>query len=263
MKGKIYILKSPINGEIRYVGQTIQRLDRRLSTHIYDALYRNNGKYNIPKSNWLKKLILAGYLPIIEEIELVDRSLLDSREKYWIKTLKEQGHSLLNLTEGGNDVCYDIKQYQKRTENKKVYALQVSTFQQLCFNSTKDASMQTSTRKDNIPKAIHCKGQANGYYWAYEPFKEDFKIPINKSNKAVILTDLNNNQLKFKSITDAILFTKGTHKSNKNGAKYALKHKDKIYRGYKWSYVEEHVKSDKLLEHPEEDNQQPIISLND
>lgn len=46
----------------------------------------------------------------------------------------------------------------------------------------------------------------------------------------------------------------------KNGAYYALSHKDKIYRGWKWCILKEaHLKSGELLEKPEEVNQQPSI----
>lgn len=39
---------------------------------------------------------------------------------------------------------------------------------------------------------------------------------------------------------------------------YALSHKDKVYRGWKWCILKEaHLKSGELLEKPEEVNQQP------
>lgn len=54
---------------------------------------------------------------------------------------------------------------------------------------------------------------------------------------------------------DNILYTSTF---NKNGAYYALSHKDKIYRGWKWCILKEaHLKSGELLEKPEEADQQP------
>ena len=37
MKVKIYYLKCPETNKIKYVGQTIQKLENRLGNHIYDA----------------------------------------------------------------------------------------------------------------------------------------------------------------------------------------------------------------------------------
>lgn len=234
--GKIYVLKDPETLEIRYVGQTIQRLDRRMSTHIYDALYRNNGNYNIPKCNWFRKLFKQDKYPIIECIEEVERHILDEREIYWIKYFKNNGCKLLNLTDGGNGVCKNIQEYHKR--EKPVFAINRKTLERLEFKSTEEASILTCTKRRNIPKAIHINGEANGYYWSYENFPENWIAPKNSHFTNVILTDVKSNkENSFYSIKDAILFTNGTVKSNKNGANYALKHMGKEYRGYFWNYI--------------------------
>ena len=99
----IYVLKCPISGEIRYVGQTKMKLEKRLSGHLYDAFSRNKKKHN-HKDNWIIYLSKNGFRPIIESIENipidVDLDFVLEREKFWISKYKN-GCRLLNSTDGG------------------------------------------------------------------------------------------------------------------------------------------------------------------
>jgi hypothetical protein len=99
----IYILKCPISGDIRYVGQTKMKLIKRLGGHLYDAFGRNKKKLN-HKDNWIRSLSKNGFKPIIEGIEVipieVDLTFVLERERFWISEYKKK-YDLLNSTDGG------------------------------------------------------------------------------------------------------------------------------------------------------------------
>lgn len=90
----IYQLKHPITLEIRYVGKTIESLNKRLEKHIYNRM--NNSKVN----KWCKKLKDLGLKPLIELIEVCSEENWQEREIYWIAFYKKEGN-LLNIALGG------------------------------------------------------------------------------------------------------------------------------------------------------------------
>jgi hypothetical protein len=95
----IYVLRCPISNEVRYVGQTRARVEKRLSNHIWES--RKIKKKYSHKDNWILKLSKLELKPIIEKIEEIslDYSLsyVLERETYWI--LKYRTNS--NLVNGG------------------------------------------------------------------------------------------------------------------------------------------------------------------
>lgn len=96
INGTIYGLKLKTSREIRYVGMTSSTSKRRLQQHFTAA--RRGVRY--PVCDWLRN-------QDFEEVEIVelekcsDYDELEIREIYWAAKLKEDGHRLLNLTEGG------------------------------------------------------------------------------------------------------------------------------------------------------------------
>jgi hypothetical protein len=86
--GFIYCLKNPLeDSKIFYIGKTISSLNKRLKEHI-------NENKNKEKNSIIKLILDAKQNVIIEEIEFVDNiSILDEREKYWIKEFYEKGLS--------------------------------------------------------------------------------------------------------------------------------------------------------------------------
>ena len=98
-KGYIYELVCPITNECRYIGQTIQELNKRLYKHKY--CMRNNPSH---KNSWLIKLSNEDLLDnlIIKLIEECDSDILNEREIYWIEKYQNEGYQLTNMTEGGN-----------------------------------------------------------------------------------------------------------------------------------------------------------------
>lgn len=98
MKGIIYIIKNNINGKV-YIGQTIQKLK--------DRWYRHCGKSGISKneSNMAIKRAILKYGKenfTIEILEECEQSLLNDREKYYIKVYDSYNKGY-NCTLGGQN----------------------------------------------------------------------------------------------------------------------------------------------------------------
>ena len=94
---KIYKLIDPRNDKIRYIGLTFNTLKQRLRSH-------RNEKGKSHKCNWINKLKLEGYEPIIELIEedINTYEIACEKECYYIKKYKNEGHDLTNMATGGN-----------------------------------------------------------------------------------------------------------------------------------------------------------------
>lgn len=93
---RIYALCEYPSMAPRYVGKTVQHLHERHKAHIRAA---NAGK-RLPVHYWLRKQIAAGRRLAISLVEYAGDDLAE-RECYWIDEYRRQGHSLLNLTRGG------------------------------------------------------------------------------------------------------------------------------------------------------------------
>lgn len=108
----IYVLKNPDNGEVFYVGQTMQDLEQRLCGHIWKK------EDNKVKGQYIQTLLDAGKKPVIESIETIpgtcylDKCLLLDREKYWIRYYKSKGCTLTNIDGMKDNEFYgDYKSY--------------------------------------------------------------------------------------------------------------------------------------------------------
>lgn len=88
---KIYGLVDPTTNELRYVGQTIQKLNRRLTGHILDKNINH-------KTCWIKGLKSKGLKP---EIFLIDEVDDIKYEIFYISYFKSIGCDLLNVSSGG------------------------------------------------------------------------------------------------------------------------------------------------------------------
>ena len=98
---KIYLLRDPVNQEIRYIGKTTN-LKERLANHIYKS---KSSKTHC--GSWIKSLISKSLKPIIEEIEECEN--WQQREIFWIEYYKSQGADLTNHTTGGEGRTCDGK----------------------------------------------------------------------------------------------------------------------------------------------------------
>ncbi len=96
----IYGIFDPTNGELKYVGCTVDHLEHRLATHLVpSALNRRNHR-----SNWLNSVLAKGLNPqmrlLIDYGDISYKELL-KLEIYWIKHYRLLGFKLVNATDGG------------------------------------------------------------------------------------------------------------------------------------------------------------------
>lgn len=91
---QIYCLKTP-EGEIRYFGQTCQRLRVRFTSHL-------NSKLNTHVSNWIRKLLQNGNQPLCELLMSgLTKEEADEEEKALIKWGRLKRLRLTNTSDGG------------------------------------------------------------------------------------------------------------------------------------------------------------------
>jgi transposase len=85
-----------LNGEIRYVGQTVRSLYLRLKRHQNDATSGSQ----LAVHRWMRKNGITEIEAVVLQ-ECYSRQHLDMAEVAWIAMLKKRGNKMLNLTEGG------------------------------------------------------------------------------------------------------------------------------------------------------------------
>lgn len=110
----IYILVEPITNQVRYIGKTIQLLNKRLSAHLCES-----NKSNTKKNTWLKNLKKRGLKPKIEELDIVPESEWSFWEQYWICQFKTWGFELKNTDEGGKGGSSEFMKKNNPMHNKK------------------------------------------------------------------------------------------------------------------------------------------------
>lgn len=250
MKTYIYGLIDPRTNKIRYIGQTIQPPKYRLNNHLSEV---KNPKYNTRKINWLKSLLNNGLKPELVILDTTTKDKADDLEKQWISKFD----NLTNLTEGGNGVCANIRQYHRRTIDKKVYSYNEFTKEIIEYDNIKEASEQIKCNKDNIPKAIHIQGRCKDLFWAYD--KNEFDKYEMKPNPSFIRVHVEGNGINktFKNVRFA-MDELNIPRTRKNSVFKVLDGIKDKYMGYEFKR-EAHLKSDELLESCEA-NQQPSPS---
>ena len=98
---RIYVLKDPRTGAIRYVGKTCKRLEVRFWQHTGRA---SNLAATGWCARWIRSLRGKGLLPLIEQIEVCGADWAE-REAFWIAHYRAAGCRLTNLTRGGEGVA--------------------------------------------------------------------------------------------------------------------------------------------------------------
>lgn len=94
----IYTLKNPRTNEVRYVGWTKRGGNRRLNTHIQEAV----GKIaTTHKARWILSLLSVGIRPVMDVIESGTGEGWREAEQRWIALFRAQGVRLTNATDGG------------------------------------------------------------------------------------------------------------------------------------------------------------------
>lgn len=95
----IYALTYPGTDRVRYVGKTVRSPRKRHNEHIMAAM---KDRPRLPVHRWIKSLYLRGMWSCLWHLERVSESEdWAARERYWIAKFRDEGHDLLNLTDGG------------------------------------------------------------------------------------------------------------------------------------------------------------------
>lgn len=91
----IYKIIDPNTDEVRYIGLTSLKLDKRLSVHIRKAVKHLN---NTNLSAWIRELLAKGLKPkIVAIMETNDKEAAYEAELTLIQAFKLVGHPLLNM----------------------------------------------------------------------------------------------------------------------------------------------------------------------
>jgi group I intron endonuclease len=187
----IYTLKDPIDGLIKYVGKTSQKLEKRLHAHISESKKKND-----KKSNWINLLTKQGLKPIIEEIDEVSENNWEFWEKYWISQLKSWNIDLKNGNEGGKGQSSTFMKNNNpmfKEENRKKLS------SSLIGNSFAKGFKHSEETKRKV-------SENNSKYWLGK--KRDKKMVDNTSlkvSKPIVQMDLSGNIIqKFDSVRLAV-----------------------------------------------------------
>lgn len=228
----IYSLEDPKTNQIRYIGKTIQKLEKRLIAHIYESKNRKNHK-----CNWINKLNKKGDTPIIKLLDIVSEDDWEFWEIYWIEQFKAWGFNLVNETPGGEGYRHSEETREKikkanSGENHYFYGK----------NHSKDS-------KEKISKSLegnqHAKGfkhseetkkkvsENNAKFWfgkkrpgIGDKVSEKLSQPICQFSKSGELIK------KFNSVREAIKETS----IDRTGIYKCLNEKQSFSGGFKWSW---------------------------
>ena len=99
----IYALTYPGTDLVRYVGKTVRSPRKRHNEHIAAALKPNP---RLPVHRWIKSLYNRGMWSCLWHLERVPENQdWAARERHWIAKFRDEGHDLLNLTDGGEGLA--------------------------------------------------------------------------------------------------------------------------------------------------------------
>jgi hypothetical protein len=106
----IYGLTDPRNGQIRYIGKTVN-VKKRLWFHIYGS---RNFLEDSHKSRWIRQLLAVGLSPGIVVLTTTEKENWEQEERRWIADNKEK-LLLTNVSAGGEGVdAPRTEQWRKR-----------------------------------------------------------------------------------------------------------------------------------------------------
>lgn len=104
----VYALSSSADGIVRYIGQTQKSLEGRLRDHMNES----TSKKKSLKLNWIRQQTKLGNKILITPIK-VD-AVWNDDEIEIIRTFRENGYALLNMTSGGDGVIGVSEEVRKR-----------------------------------------------------------------------------------------------------------------------------------------------------
>jgi len=243
----IYCLKCPDTNNVRYVGKTINSLERRLNKHMAES---SLAAQNNHRTNWLRSLKNENKMPIIELLEIVaENTKWEDRERAWIALFKKNGAKLINSNDGGDGQHGRILSQQTKNKiSKSLMGHSVSEETRNKKRLKKLGSIWSEESKAKISR-LH-KGRKRPKETGAKISKalkgikrsEEFKKRISQRQLGRIATNkkeieqFNKNMNKIKrytSITEASRETNISHSAIIN----CLKGLSKSSGGYVWKYV--------------------------
>lgn len=93
----VYGLIDPRTNEIRYVGQTINGMDRATAHWKRKSIREHKDLCH----TWVRKLLGLGLTPEVVILEECTVEGLNDVEMFWIASIRSVGGKLLNMTDGG------------------------------------------------------------------------------------------------------------------------------------------------------------------
>ena len=117
-KGLIYCLKCPKSNEIRYIGQTVRTIEKRLKEHKYKIEKRNN-----KRNSWLNHLRNEGLIENLEILLLGEYGVdvINDMETKWILYYLNEGCDLTNtILKGGFGGYKEWKEDVNKSRSEKL-----------------------------------------------------------------------------------------------------------------------------------------------
>ncbi len=233
----IYSLSDPETGKIRYVGKTLNSLEKRLRDHIYFS--KRNDFYS---SRWVRSLLRKNLRPVINLIEICDENNWEDRERHWIREMGKTCN-LTNTLEGGADLSEEHK--------KKLCILRQNYFKSVrkpvCqydwqgkFVKTWEGHTVAAKELGIDPSSLRraCSNPSSyvgGAYWRYlsETQEKDIKIVLSMDFKNVTKMTENYEILQhFRTMREAGANVGSPH----TAIKYAIVH-NTCLRGFRWAFT--------------------------
>lgn len=95
----VYGLLSTEDGIVRYIGQTVSRLETRRISHINNATRVGSHSYNLRSARWIRSVLSRGFDLIA--FPLATDAVYNETEEQTIAWYRQQGFPLVNCTDGG------------------------------------------------------------------------------------------------------------------------------------------------------------------
>lgn len=226
----IYALIDPRSGVARYVGLT-RNLNARMSSH------RRAKSVNRHLNHWIESLRIAGNEFGVRVLEIVPEDISGDVEKRWIKRFRDDGLSLVNLTDGGEgNYSFSAEVRKKQSENKKEYYCRPdcipSHFRAL--NKSRIGIPLSPEHKEKVSKALKGKTQvhsAEDRAASGNRMRERWKDPAYREKMLPICQETARK-------THAIISERG---NPRKGTKLTEEHRKKVSEGVRRAQTPEYL----------------------